>query len=89
MAKFAEDPLLLEFSVLYNFWGANFQTFDGGIVTGLATQFLKLAEETVSYNLGIMVGYSAATGRRLPDIDWRTCGRGARILIAPSLRTIL
>jgi hypothetical protein len=50
-----EDPLLL-FSVLYSFWGANFQTFDGGIVTGLATQFLKLAEEQRA-TTAIMVGH--------------------------------
>jgi predicted ATPase len=37
-----EDPLLL-FSVLYSFWAANFNAFNGNLVTDLAIQFLELA----------------------------------------------
>jgi predicted ATPase len=39
-----EDPLLL-FSVLYNFWVANFVAFNGDMVRKLAAQFLALAEK--------------------------------------------
>jgi predicted ATPase len=39
-----EDPLLL-FSVLYGFWVANFNAFEGDVVRELAVQFLALAEK--------------------------------------------
>ena len=39
-----EDPLLL-FSVLYGVWVANFVTFNGDAIRGLAAQFLALAEK--------------------------------------------
>ncbi|HEY6375980.1 MAG TPA: adenylate/guanylate cyclase domain-containing protein [Edaphobacter sp.] len=39
-----EDRLLI-FSVLYSFWVSNFNAFDGTTVTGLAAQFLSLAEQ--------------------------------------------
>jgi predicted ATPase len=39
-----EDPLLL-FSVLFGFWAANFNAFNGDLVVELATQFLELARQ--------------------------------------------
>ena len=39
-----EDPLLL-FSVLYGFWVANFNAFNGHLTRELAAQFLTLAEK--------------------------------------------
>ena len=39
-----DDPLLL-FSVLYSFWVSNFNGFHADTATGLAAQFLKLADE--------------------------------------------
>ena len=40
-----EDPLLL-FSVLYNFWIANYAAFNGDVIRKLAAQFLALAEKS-------------------------------------------
>src|SRR4029077_6910254 len=40
-----EDPLQL-FSVLYNFWGANYAAFTGDVMRKLAAQFLALAEKS-------------------------------------------
>jgi predicted ATPase len=40
-----EDPLLL-FSVLYNFWVANYAAFNGDVMRKLAAQFLALAEKS-------------------------------------------
>jgi class 3 adenylate cyclase/predicted ATPase len=39
-----DDPLML-FSVLYGFWGASYNVFNGGAVCELAGQFLALAEK--------------------------------------------
>ena len=39
-----DDPLML-FSVLYGFWGASYNMFNGGAVCELAGQFLALAEK--------------------------------------------
>jgi class 3 adenylate cyclase/tetratricopeptide (TPR) repeat protein len=39
-----EDPLLL-FSVLHGFWAANYIAFNGDVTSGLAAQFLALAEK--------------------------------------------
>ena len=39
-----DDPLLL-FSVLYGFWVANYVAFNGGVMRGLAADFLALAEK--------------------------------------------
>ena len=40
-----EDPLQL-FSVLYNFWVANYAAFNGDVMRKLAAQFLALAEKS-------------------------------------------
>ena len=50
-----EDPLLL-FSVLYGFWGASFNTFNGGVARELAGQFLALAEKQGS-TVPLMIGH--------------------------------
>jgi hypothetical protein len=39
-----QDPLL-QFSVLYGFWGANLVAFNGDALRELASQFLTLAEK--------------------------------------------
>jgi class 3 adenylate cyclase/tetratricopeptide (TPR) repeat protein len=62
-----EDPLML-FSVLYSFWVANFNAFDGGTVPGLATRFLKLAEEQRA-TTAIMLGH------RLVGVSLTTIGK--------------
>jgi class 3 adenylate cyclase/predicted ATPase len=49
------DPLLL-FSVLYGFWGASFNAFNGGVVRELAGQFLALAEKQDS-TIPLMIGH--------------------------------
>ena len=50
-----EDPLLL-FSVLYGFWVASYQAFNGDAVRELAGQFLALAEKQ-SATAPLMVGH--------------------------------
>jgi hypothetical protein len=62
-----EDPLLL-FSVLYSFWVANFNAFDGNIVPELAAQFLKLAEEQRT-DAPLMLGH------RLVGVSLTTIGK--------------
>jgi predicted ATPase len=62
-----EDPLLL-FSVLYSFWVANFNAFDGNIAPELAAQFLKLAEEQRT-DAPLMLGH------RLVGVSLTTIGK--------------
>jgi hypothetical protein len=50
-----EDPLLL-FSVLYEFWNANYVAFNGDVARGLAAEFLALAEKRRATVL-LMVGH--------------------------------
>jgi class 3 adenylate cyclase/predicted ATPase len=50
-----DDPLML-FSVLYGFWGASYNVFNGGAVCGLAGQFLALAEKQGA-NVPLMIGH--------------------------------
>jgi predicted ATPase len=50
-----EDPLLL-FSVLYGFWGASFNTFNGSVARELAGQFLALAEKQKA-TIPLMIGH--------------------------------
>ena len=44
------------FSVLYGFWGASFNTFNGGVARELAGQFLALAEKQGS-TVPLMIGH--------------------------------
>ena len=50
-----EDPLLL-FSVLYGFWVANINAFNGGVCRDLAVQFLALAEKQRA-TVPLMIGH--------------------------------
>jgi predicted ATPase len=50
-----EDPLLL-FSVLYGYWVANFNAFEGDVVRELAVQFLALAEKHQA-TVPLMIGH--------------------------------
>jgi class 3 adenylate cyclase/predicted ATPase len=50
-----EDPLLL-FSVLYGFWVANYIAFNGDVMRGLATEFLRLAEKQAA-TVPLMIGH--------------------------------
>jgi predicted ATPase len=50
-----EDPLLL-FSVLYEFWNANYVAFNGDVARGLAAEFLAIAEKRRATVL-LMVGH--------------------------------
>jgi predicted ATPase len=50
-----EDPLLL-FSALYGVWVANFQAFNGDVVSELAAQFLALAEKQGG-TVPLMIGH--------------------------------
>ena len=50
-----EDPLLL-FSVLYGFWVANFNAFNGDVVRELAAQFLAVAEKQKAL-VPLMIGH--------------------------------
>jgi class 3 adenylate cyclase/predicted ATPase len=50
-----EDPLLL-FSVLYGFWGASFNTFNGSVARELAGQLLALAEKQGA-TVALMIGH--------------------------------
>ena len=50
-----EDPLLL-FSVLFGFWAANFNAFNGDLVVELATQFLELARQQQA-TAPLMIGH--------------------------------
>jgi hypothetical protein len=50
-----EDPLLL-FSILYNFWVANYAAFNGDVMRKLAAQFLALAEKQKA-TAPLMIGH--------------------------------
>jgi class 3 adenylate cyclase/predicted ATPase len=50
-----DDPLML-FSVLYGFWGASYNVFNGGAVCELAGQFLALAEKQGA-TVPLMIGH--------------------------------
>ncbi|MGC2460727.1 MAG: adenylate/guanylate cyclase domain-containing protein, partial [Steroidobacteraceae bacterium] len=50
-----EDPLML-FSVLYGFWGASYNAFNGDAVCELARQFLALAEKQGT-TVPLMIGH--------------------------------
>ena len=50
-----EDPLML-FSVLYGFWGASYNAFNGDAVCELARQFLALAEKQGA-TVPLMIGH--------------------------------
>jgi predicted ATPase len=50
-----KDPLLL-FSVLYAFWVANFNLFNGGVCRDLAVRFLALAEKQEA-TVPVMIGH--------------------------------
>ena len=50
-----EDPLML-FSVLYGFWGASYNAFNGNAVCELARQFLALAEKQGA-TVPLMIGH--------------------------------
>ena len=50
-----DDPLML-FSVLYGFWGASYNAFNGDAVCELARQFLALAEKQ-SATVPLMIGH--------------------------------
>jgi class 3 adenylate cyclase/predicted ATPase len=51
----AEDPLLL-YSVLYQFWGANFVAFNGDAMRNFAAQLLTLAEKQEA-TVPLMIGH--------------------------------
>jgi class 3 adenylate cyclase/predicted ATPase len=51
-----EDPLLL-YSVLYGFWAAELQSFDGAAVYELAQQFLGLAQKQRAMRAPRMIGH--------------------------------
>jgi predicted ATPase len=57
-----EDPLQL-FSVLYSFWVANFNRFNGDVVCGLAAEFLALAEKQGS-TAALMMGHRLVASPR-------------------------
>src|SRR4029077_13408529 len=61
-----EDSLLL-FSVLYAFWVANFNVFNGGVCRDLATHFLALAQEQTA-TATLMIGH------RLMGLSLLFCG---------------
>jgi predicted ATPase len=50
-----DDPLLL-FSLLYGFWVANFNTFNGDVLRELAARFLTLAEKQCAV-VPLMIGH--------------------------------
>jgi class 3 adenylate cyclase/predicted ATPase len=50
-----EDPLLL-FSVLYSFWVANYNAFNGDVMRELAAKFLALAEKQEA-TVPVMIGH--------------------------------
>ena len=65
-----DDPLLL-FSVLYGFWVANYVAFNGGVMLGLATDFLVQAEKqgaTVPLIVGHrLIGTSLVCSGEMPE----------------------
>ena len=65
-----DDPLLL-FSVLYGFWVANYVAFNGGVMLGLATDFLVQAEKqgaTVPLIVGHrLMGTSLVCSGEMPE----------------------
>jgi predicted ATPase len=68
----SEDPLML-FSILYGFWVANHNAFNGDICCDLAAQFLALAEKQGA-TIPLMMGHRIM-GRSLLDTGKITEGR--------------